>query len=130
MDARKGSANAGQPTYLQKLDRFIREFGTDVSQGLFVKLALEVFLDLLFLKTAELADGTGKLDSKHSNRTANEERAQLNENIKKIMTITAPVVVCYLACFFPSVTPHNFTLSWTFIITVEPVRIKQPLLLH
>lgn len=108
MDARKGSANAGQPTYLQKLDCFIREFGTDVSQGLFVKLALEVFLDLLFLKTAELADRTGKLDSKHSNRTANEEQAQLNENIKKIMTITAPVVVCYLSRFFSKCHPTQF----------------------
>ena len=47
-----------------------------------MKLALEVFLNLLFLKTAELADGAGKLDSKQSNGTANEERAELNENIQ------------------------------------------------
>lgn len=94
-----------------------------------MKLALEVFLDLLFLKTAELADGTGKLDSKQSNRTASEERAQLHENIKKLRPLP-PLLYFSTSKFFPSATPHNFTLPWTFTIAVEPARIKQHLLLQ
>lgn len=52
------------PTYLQELHCFIRELGTNEPQGLLVEFALEMLLDLLFLKAAELADRTGKLDPK------------------------------------------------------------------
>lgn len=49
-------------SHLEELHRLIRQFGTYKPQCLFVKFALQMFLDFFIFKATKLAHGTGELN--------------------------------------------------------------------